>query len=313
MKGLELCREFYNQFGVPMLEKSFNEILSLISVGLVGGGSECLGFDDDISTDHDFEPAFCIFLPDEDIIGRSTAFALERAYAALPKEFMGYKRNTVNPVGGNRHGVMRLSDFLTEKTGNPTGKLCGNEWFFVPEQSLLEVTNGELFCDPSGYFTKIRQELSYMPQDIAIKKLAGNLLIMGQAGQYNYPRMLKRDDTAAAQLAVIEFVKSAINTIFILNKSYVPYYKWCFRELTSLPRLSHLGTALESLISTPNDEHSSKEKLLLIDQVSSDIISIIKADNLSDFNGAQLEGHAYSANQKIADSNIRNLHILYGV
>ena len=64
MKGLELCKEFYNQFGAPMLKEKFSEILPLISVGLVGSGSECLGFDDDISCDHDFEPGFCIFLPE---------------------------------------------------------------------------------------------------------------------------------------------------------------------------------------------------------------------------------------------------------
>ena len=313
MKGLELCKEFYNQFGAPMLKEKFSEILPLISVGLVGSGSECLGFDDDISCDHDFEPGFCIFLPDDDIIGRDIAFALERAYSGLPKEFLGYKRNPLNPVGGNRHGVIRLSDFLMEKTGSPNGKLHDKDWFFVPEQSLSEVTNGELFYDKSGVFSKIRQELSYFPQDVALKKLAGNLLIMGQSGQYNYPRMLKRGDTAAAQFSVIEFTKSAINAIFIINKSYVPYYKWCFRGLCELPRLSHLSTALEYLISSPNDAEAVKMKLSLIEQISSEIITVIKADNLSDFNRTELEGHAYSVNEKIADSNIRNLHILYGV
>ena len=64
-----------------------------------------------------------------------------------------------------------------------------------------------------------------MPRDVQLKKLAGNILTMGQAGQYNYSRCLERNEAAAAQLSVVEFVKSAINVIFLLNKKYQPYYK----------------------------------------------------------------------------------------
>ena len=64
MKGIELARSYFNEYGKAMLEEDFPEQHHLIAVGLVGSGSECLGYDDDISTDHDFEPGFCIFLPD---------------------------------------------------------------------------------------------------------------------------------------------------------------------------------------------------------------------------------------------------------
>ena len=79
MKGLELSERFYRDHGEPML-REFPELLPLISAGLVGGGSECLGFDDELSRDHDFEAGFCIFIPDEDRIDSRSAFALERAY-----------------------------------------------------------------------------------------------------------------------------------------------------------------------------------------------------------------------------------------
>ena len=63
MKGLELSRKYYEEFGKPMLKEQFPEIEHLIAVGLVGSGSDCYGYDDDISHDHDFEPGFCLFLP----------------------------------------------------------------------------------------------------------------------------------------------------------------------------------------------------------------------------------------------------------
>ena len=313
MKGLELSEKYYLEHGAPMLRENFPEIERFIAVGLVGSGSECFGFDDGISTDHDFEPAFCLFLPDEDIIDRNTAFALERAYSKLPKEFMGYKRNAAHPVGGSRHGVIRISDFMTEKTGSATGELSVNDWFFVPEQSLKEATNGKIFRDDSGVFTKIRQGLAYLPEDVRLKKLAGNLLTMGQSGQYNYIRSVNRGDTAAAQLCAIEFAKSAIKAIFLLNKTYIPYYKWCFYELKNLKKLNGLASPLEYLISSPNNPQEADKKQKLIEQIGADIIEEIKLQKLTVFDGPEIEGHAYSVNNKITDSNIRNLHILYAV
>ena len=86
MKGLELAKAFYEEYGKPMLEE-FPEIKDKLAIGLCGSGSECFGFDDEFSKDHDFEPGFCIFLPDEREVDRHTAFRLERAYAKLPMEF----------------------------------------------------------------------------------------------------------------------------------------------------------------------------------------------------------------------------------
>ena len=68
MKGLELSHKFYLEYGAPMIHEQFPDLESVIAVGLVGSGSECMGFDDAISKDHDFEPGFCMFLPDEETV-----------------------------------------------------------------------------------------------------------------------------------------------------------------------------------------------------------------------------------------------------
>ena len=83
MKGLELSRAYYDQYGEAMLKEKFSGILPLIAVGLCGSGSECYGYDDEVSTDHDFEPGFCIFLPGEDVVDRQTAFRLERTFRGI--------------------------------------------------------------------------------------------------------------------------------------------------------------------------------------------------------------------------------------
>ena len=313
MKGIELSRRFFEELGKPMLEEKFPDVLPYLAIGIVGSGSECFGFDDEISKDHDFEAGFCVFLPDESTVDRRTAFALERAYSKLPSEFMGVRRSILSPVGGNRHGVIRLQDFLNEKTGNVRGELSLGEWLLTPEQSLAEVTNGELFFDGFGEFTSVRKKLNYLPEDVRLKKLAGELLLMGQAGQYNYSRCIARGDTAAAQLAVFEFVKSAMHTVFLLNKSYMPYYKWSFRAIVDLPVLAELYSSLEYLISSDNSEVSVKMKFEKINTISSKIIYELRKQSLTDFEGEELEGHAYSINDKIGDSYIRNLHVLCAV
>lgn len=313
MKGLELSRRFYLECGAPMIAREFSELESVLAIGLVGSGSECFGYDDGLSADHDFEAGFCIFLPDESVVDTRTAFLLERAYSKLPREFMGYRRSPLSPVGGSRHGVVRIADFLRERTGRSDGVLSVSDWFSLPEQALLEVTGGELFRDDSQYFSSVRRSLAYFPPDVRRKKLAGQLLLMGQSGQYNYRRCLERKESGAAALASVEFVKSTMSAVFLLNSVYMPYYKWSFRALRSLPILSELEGELEWLISSPNSRENSGEKQIVIERVCARIADELSREGLSNYNGIEAEGHAYSVNDGISDANIRNLHILYGV
>ena len=313
MRGIELARRFYLECGKPMLEEQFPHLKNLIATGLVGSGSECFGFDDEISRDHDFEPGFCIFLPDEDLIDRKTAFALERTYAKLPKEYEGFKRQSMSPVGGNRHGVIRISDFYREKIGSPTGELSPDAWLRLPSSALAEATNGEVFFDGSGYFSAIRNALCNMPEDVRRKKLAGNLLQMAQAGQYNYNRCLAHGETGAAQLAVGEFVKGAMEVIFLLNHAYQPYYKWSFRAMRNLKKFSELADTLEFLLTNENSSPTADTKYTVIEDVASMVIGELMEQNLTVAICGDLEKHAYSINDGIKDPYLRNLHIFAAV
>ena len=313
MNGLELSRAFYESYGAPLLHEQFPEQEGLVAVGLLGSGSECLGFDDEVSRDHDFEPGFCLLLPGEDVIDRRTAFLLERAYAKLPKAFMGFKRSAVAPGGGARHGVLRTADFFTEKVGAPDGILTMDQWLKLPQQALLEATAGEMFRDDLGEVTAIRTALSAMPEDVRRKRLAGHLLVMAQAGQYNYLRCLKHGEPAAGQLAVNEFVKSCIEVVFLLNKAYAPYYKWSFRALRRLPKLSLTAETLEYLLTTGNDRSLAESKYDMIESTASDIIDELQDQGLTKAICGDLEKHAYSVNDGIEDGDVRNLNIFYAI
>ena len=188
MNGIQLAKSYYDAYGAELLAQ-FPELQNKVALGIAGSGSECLGYDDEVSQDHDFEPGFCIFAFVEDgaesaLVGasggkaltRKEAFTLERAYAKLPKEFQGFERAKMAPVGGNRRGLVDLREFLLQTTGTPDGVLTPEQWLQVPEESLLEATNGQVWQDAGGVFTPIRERLSYLPEDVRRKKLAGCLL-----------------------------------------------------------------------------------------------------------------------------------------
>lgn len=314
MKGLEISKKFYLEYGEPMLKEQFSDLLPFLAVGFVGGGSERFGFDDEISRDHDFEAGFCIFIPDEEVIDSRKAFQLERAYAKLPKEYMGVKRQQLSPVGGDRNGVIRTSDFYQRAIGSKTGELSLEQWLRIPDYALAEAVNGQVFFDNYGEFSAIREKLTCMPNDIKLKRLAGNLLIMAQSGQYNFMRCIKHGEPEAAQLACIEFINATMKTSFILQNKYMPYYKWSFRALGELFGGKELSEKLSFLMFGDNhDEKVAENKSFVIEEIASEIITKLQDKELTKAVCGDLEKHAYSVNDKISDSTVRNMDILIAV
>lgn len=313
MKGIEISKAYFEEYGIPMLERDFSDVLPYLCVGMVGSGSDCYGFDDEVSRDHDFEPGFCIFIPDEETVDRRTEFLLERAYAKLPKDFMGLRRSLVNPVGGRRNGVIRTSEFYTNKIGCSDDNLSIQDWLTVPESYFFEATNGGIFFDNYGEFTEIRNKILQMPEDIRLKKLAGNLLLMAQSGQYNYSRCLSHGETGSAQLAVIEFVNAAMRTVFLLNRKYMPYYKWSFRAMRDLELFSTFSDSFEYLLTSENDSVTAEVKFGVIEDIASMIIGYLIENDMTKAICSDLEKHAYSINDSITDPNIRNMNIFVAV
>ena len=313
MTGLELARGYWEQFGVAMIREQFPEYEEIAAAALTGSGSECYGFDDEVSRDHDFEPGFCLFIPGEEIVDRRTAFLMERAYAKLPAEYEGFRRQKMNPVGGQRHGVLRLDEYFRDKIGCTPEQMGMEQWLRLPEHVLAEAVNGEVFRDPAGLLTDCREALQRMPEDARRKRLAGSLLLMAQSGQYNYLRCLKHGETGAAQLAVGEYVKNALSVYFLLNRKYMPYYKWSFRALKKLPGGTRTAESLEWLLTTGNEKDTAEEKYFRMEEIAAEVISLLQEQELTRADCGDLEKHAYSVNDGIRDSQTRNLSIFWCV
>ncbi len=308
-KGLEICRSYYFLYGEKMLEEMFRDAVSSLAIGLCGSGSECFGFDDLISRDHDFDPGFMIFLPDEEVLDRKTAFRIERAYDSLPRNYSGLEKRASSLAAGRR-GITRLSEFLSFRIGS-VGVPDNMTWLKIPENYLAETVNGELFRDDSGIFTDIRRRISAPPKDVVLKKLAGCLFIMSQAGVYNFRRCIARGDTGAAQLCCYEFARNASNAFFWLNGRYMPFYKWAFRAMRELPGGDSFADFISGIISRGND--CPDEKKEAIDSVCRIVFGMLKDLGITDGAERSVIDTAYFLNEKTADPVLRNLHILYGV
>ncbi|MBR1852294.1 MAG: DUF4125 family protein, partial [Lachnospiraceae bacterium] len=232
MTGLELCRQYYEACGKPALEKEFAPFLDRIAVGLAGEGSDCFGYDDETSRDHDWGPDFCIWVTDETYaqIGEK----LEEMYAKLPVEFMGYKR-TASPQGANRRGVQTISSFYQRLLG--TADYESIDWQSVADYGLAAAVNGEVFADGEGVFTAFREKLKAgYPERIQYLKIAEDAAKFAQTGEYNYRRMLERGDRLTADRMLSEALGHAMRLIHHMCNVYPPHDKWLYRSCLSLEK-----------------------------------------------------------------------------
>ncbi len=309
MRGLDEAKKFYVEVGAPMLERQFGDFVNRIAVGLVGHGSECFGYDDELSRDHDFETGFCMWLTpeDEDKIG----FELTRAYDKIKKEYCGTRLEHSSVMGQSAQGVVRIDQFYQKYTGVLGAPQRWQDWLYTESAFFAEATNGEVWRDDLGEFSKIRNQiLTGMPEDVRLKKLASCCVRMAQTGQYNFARCLKHGEEGAAMLALGEFVKSACEAIYLLNRKHCPYYKWTFRGLRDLPTLSDMCAPLEFLLTDGIENASAKCEI--VEDIASAIIKEIKAQSLADCPDNYLEVFGIAIQQKIKNAQIRNLHVLIG-
>jgi hypothetical protein len=292
-----------------MLEKDFPELAPRLAVGLAGRGSECFGYDDEISRDHDYQISLWLWLESND--ERVWGFALERAYKNLLKNHPPQQFDTASSLlGGTPRGVCVIEDFFRRHLGIPGAPEHFQEWFNIPEYAFAEAVNDKVFRDDAGTFSTIRHRLmTAMPRDVKLKKLAARAAMMAQSGQYNFSRCHRHNEPGAAALALAEFVKNTISMIFLLNDRFAPYYKWQFRALRQLPKLAHLADDLEILLLR---ELPFEEKAAIIESIAAQIIAELAVQKSSAAQGNYLEPHAFALMSQITDQKIASLHIMEG-
>ena len=301
MTGLELARQLYRDKVRGAIAAEFPEYESRIAVGLAGPGSECFGYDDEISRDHDFAPRLCLWLTEDD--ARAVGQRLQARYAAWTAEF-----DAVTPMAADRSGAVAIGDWYRRFTGCPGAPADNIAWLRVPEHLLAAATNGEVFRDDLGAFSAIRKTLlAGYPQDVFRKRLAARLFTMGQAGQYNLPRCLRRGDAVAAAFAESEFMRAALEAVCLLNGRYAPYYKWLYRAASELPVCAEAVQWTAALLTAPDAEKTAQVERICV-CVADELRRRWLSAEADDF----LVTQALAVQRGIEDPHLRAIDVSFG-
>ena len=257
--GLRLSRLFYEQEVQPILKEHFPKVR--YSAALIGWGSEVLGFDTALSSDHHWGPRVLLFLTRRDFSKFQEAIGQTLA-RQLPYEFMGYSTNFSAPEpNGVRHpvkiksgpvnhmvNIYTLEMFFQSRLGiDPTRRIRAADWLTIPQQRLLEVVSGEVFDDGLGQLTKTREKLKFYPHDIWLyilaaqwKRISDEEAFVGRAGEVG--------DELGSQVVAARLTREIMRLALLMERQYAPYSKWLGSAFNKLQISKRLGPVLRDVL-----------------------------------------------------------------
>ena len=227
-------RRFYEEHVKDMILRKFPQCAGRIAAGLAGEGSDCFGYDDAISKDHDFGTGVCLWLTDQDMtgFGRELAEAYDDLVAEKERKYYTERLR-------ERRGVMTVHDFYSNilliDCNTKDCVMTQEQWLRLDHSCLATAVNGEVYCDEPGEFTRFRKLLlGYYPDRVWRIRIAEKMHEYSAALQVNYARCMSRNDTVAASACRARGMMAAMELYFLMKREYMPYYKWSYRALTEL-------------------------------------------------------------------------------
>lgn len=256
--GLKLSEMFYREVVNPILASNFPAVQ--YSAGLLGSGSEVLGFDTMQSTDHHWGPRLQVFLSDEEhaTYAKPIDVALNKQ---LPHQFHGYSTSFGPPdqigvrlminieSGPVSHGVeiTTIRSFFEYYLGmNPADEMKVLDWLTIPEQRLMSVTAGRVYHDGLGRLDKVRQKFSYYPRDVWLSLLTSQWTSIAEEEAF-IGRTGELDDELGSRIIAARQVRALMKVCFLMERRYAPYIKWfgtAFRQLTCSKKLAPVFGAI---------------------------------------------------------------------
>ncbi len=227
-------RSFYEEYVKDLIHNRFGEYEDRIAVGIAGEGSDCFGYDDEISRDHDFGTGVCLWVTEEDM--HRFGYQLSIAYHELADS---KERSYYTDRLRERRGVQTIHEFYSDilhiNCDTEHCTMSEDDWLKLDHSCLKTAVNGEVFRDDLGQFTAFRNLLlGYYPERVWRMRIAEQLHAYASAMQVNYARCMTRNDIVAAELCRAKGIASAMELFFLLKREYPPYYKWTWRALTDL-------------------------------------------------------------------------------
>ncbi|MCK9900129.1 DUF4037 domain-containing protein [Frankia sp. Cpl3] len=238
MPGRDLSRRFYERAVRPLVADVPH------AAALLGEGSEVLGFDDEVSADHDFGPRVQLFVPP----GLDTTpidIALER----LPARFDGFP--VVYPDSDRHDGrphhqveVATAQAFFVGRLGvDPACGMDLADWLLAPTQILASLTGGVVLHDPLALLTARRRALAWYPDDVWRYVLAAGWLRVSQEEPF-IGRTGGRGDDLGSRMLVARVARDLVRIGFLLERRWAPYSKWLMTAFAQLTLADQVGRHL---------------------------------------------------------------------
>lgn len=251
--GLELARSFSLEAVNPLIDRNFPSLK--YAAALIGPGSEVLGFDTEMSTDHCWGPRLQLFLTGDDLAKYSRD--IDRALRTqLPPTFRSYPTNCGEP-DANDNGTWQLEQaagseinhavqictlrkYLDDYLGfDIDNEIDTADWLTFPEQKLRTLNSGNVFHDAIGVRSELDRFLWY-PNDVWLCLLAAGWNRIGQEEHLMGRAGMVGDEVGSAIIAS-RLVRDIMRLCFLMEKQHAPYPKWfgtafsrlkCAEELT---------------------------------------------------------------------------------
>jgi len=271
--GIELNRAFYAEAVRPILEAHFPGVV--YSVGLLGYGSDVLGYDTPQSTDHEWGPRLLLFLADEDYphVASTIDTALRQH---LPPVFRGYStafdaadsagvRRMVEAMpGAITHHVQLFTlrafveNMLDRDPDQPLGTM---DWLLLPQQHLLEFTAGAVYHDGLGTLDPLRERLASYPHAVWLYLLASQWTRIAQEEAF-MGRCGEVGDELGSRLVAARLARDLMRLCFLMERRYTPYTKWLGTAFAQLACAAQLAPALQAALEAPTwqqrEQHLSR-------------------------------------------------------
>lgn len=271
LPGLQLCGEFYREAVRPILDAHFPGLE--YSAALIGHGSEVLGFDDAMSSDHHWGPRVMLFLRPEEHPRLESAIKSTLANH-LPYTFRGYSTHFSEPDPSD-NGVQHAENITSGPVNHrveiltPAGYFADDfgfdlraepapaDWLTFPQQKLRTFTAGAVYHDGIGLEAQ-RERFRWYPQDVWLYLLAAGWARIGQEEHLMGRAGLVGDEIGSAIIGA-RLVRDIMRLGFLMEKVYAPYPKWfgtAFRRLDCAAELSpHLQKALAAQTWQERESH----------------------------------------------------------
>ncbi|MBX7169709.1 MAG: DUF4037 domain-containing protein [Pyrinomonadaceae bacterium] len=260
IQGLELSRLFFVEAVKPILDADFPSLK--YAAALTGHGSEILGFDTEMSTDHYWGARLMIFLAEKDLAEFQNEIN-EVLKQKLPYKIHGHSTNFVliskednslipleieSGLVNHRVQMFTIRDFFRDYLNFDINQTIEPiDWLTFPEQKLRTIRAGAIYHDEIGLRETV-QRFDYYPQDVWFYLLASGWNRIGQEEHLMGRAGMVGDEIGSALIAS-RLVRDLMRLCFLMEKEFAPYPKWFGTAFSHLKCAEYLTPIFKQVLS----------------------------------------------------------------